>query len=87
MLHWRLQRMLNEIALSTFVTLGGWSTHFSKCGEKTGKDCEYNESHQMIMADHKGLTVGTFKNSYHKTSRVLGYTFRKNRYSVLGGIG
>ena len=78
--------MLSGIVLSTFITLGGWSTHLVDCGKRSGLDCEYNETHNMIMVEHKGLTVGTFKNSYHKNSQVAGYTFRKGNYSALVGM-
>ena len=85
--------MLSGIVLSTFITLGGWSSHF----EPTYKLCDsdnpelgctkekFNYSHNMIMVDYKGFTVSTFKNSYYSKSYLMGYTYRYNNFSVLAG--
>ncbi len=74
--------MISSIALSTFITLGGWSVH----GEKYYDDnIKYNGDHKAFIVDYKGYTLGRFKNSYKKTSYVAGYTFRaKSLYARIG---
>ena len=69
--------MLNAIVLSTFVTLGGWSTHFDKTfTDEKGEKVEYNNNHKALIADVNGYTFGAFENSYYKPSVVAGYTWR-----------
>ncbi len=81
------------LAADIYLTLGGWSYHpdmdYRKCsGEYSTtsykcKDKKYNESHNSIILDVNGFTVGTFENSFNKRTKLIGYTYRfKNNISL-----
>jgi len=84
--------MLTSIALSTFITLGGWSVH----SDKTYMSCysegecvknKYNYNHSAVIVEHDGYTMGTYKNSYFQRTNFIGYTYRHNQLAVTGAIG
>ena len=58
---------LNAGADSFFVHVGAWSQHFS------GSD--YNESHNLLAAEHQGYIAGYFKNSYGEDSGFIAKRF------------
>ncbi len=84
--------MISSIALSTFITLGGWSVHsdknYSYCDDNDNcRKQSYNYNHSSIIVEYDGYTIGTYKNSYFERTNLIGYTYRKNQWSVTGAIG
>ncbi len=93
--------MISSIALSTFITLGGWSVHSHKqyqtCKGDIGKksysikeNCKYsayNSNHKGLIAEYKGFTIGTYKNSYYKRTNLIGYTHRIKSFSIVAAYG
>ena len=83
--------MISSIALSTFITLGGWSVH----SDGTYEDCryikcetkQYNYNHSAIVIEYDGYTIGTYKNSYFQRTNLIGYTYRHKKLSITGAIG
>ena len=81
------------LAADIYLTLGGWSYHherkYYKCSERSVngavfcKDSDFNESHNSIILDYNGYTIGAFRNSFNKRTKLFGYTYRmKNNFSV-----
>ena len=86
--------MISSIVLSTFITLGGWSVHDKKyidiCKDYTTEFCimrKYNRNHNSIIIDHKGFTVGTYKNSFYNRTNLIGYTYRLKSFSFVAAYG
>ena len=75
------------LAADIYLTLGGWSEHGEKKYSDYGIYREYNKSHEAIILDYEGLTIGTFKNSYHARTNLIGYTYRYNDFSITGAYG
>lgn len=79
--------MISSIALSTFITLGGWSTHFNKTfTNEKGEDVKYNDNHKALIVDVNGYTFGAFENSYFEPSLVAGYTWRTEYTYISLGV-
>lgn len=54
----------------TYVYAGAWSDHpFS--------ENDYNERHDLLGVEHKGVIAGYFRNSYSEDSFVTGYRFKR----------
>ena len=86
--------MISSIALSTFITLGGWSVHDKKyidiCKDYTADICvrrKYNSNHNSLIIDHKGFTIGTYKNSFYNRTNLIGYTYRIKSFSFAAAYG
>ncbi|MCP4272997.1 MAG: hypothetical protein GY781_13730 [Gammaproteobacteria bacterium] len=75
------------LAADIYLTLGGWSEHGKKEYEHNGVHQEYNGSHEAVILDYKGLTVGTFKNSYHSRTNLIGYTYHWNNFAITSAYG
>ena len=83
--------MISSIALSTFITLGGWSVHNDKyyisCYEDECEKKVYNYNHSAAIVEYNGYTIGTYKNSYFQRTNLIGYTYRHKKLSITGAIG
>lgn len=86
--------MIGTIALSTFITLGGWSVHDKKyidiCKDYTAEKCvrrKYNSNHNSLIIDYKGFTAGTYKNSFYNRTNLIGYTYRVKSFSFAAAYG
>lgn len=55
---------------TTYVYTGAWSKH-------VGTSQEYNETHNFLAVEYKGIMAGYFKNSYSTDSAVAGYRFKR----------
>lgn len=67
--------LLSTSALSDSIYLGMVSTHFywnGTCGDvKCGEDSTPNSNNNLIMFEHKGYEIGTFKNSYSDQAYLI----------------
>lgn len=74
------------LAADIFLTVGGWSQHvkggYNDCPRPMARtECkrqviEYNNSHEALILEYEGFTVGTFKNSYGFRTNMIGYNYR-----------
>lgn len=70
---------MNAEANDTYVYTGAWSKHlFSKQ--------DYNETHNFLAVEHKGVMAGYFKNSYSEDSAVVGFRMTEQWGDFEGGI-
>ena len=51
------------------------------------QDIKYNGEHNSFIVDYKGLTIGTYKNSYGNRTNLAGYTYRKGGFSATAAYG
>jgi hypothetical protein len=51
------------------------------------KNMKYNNAHDSVIIDYKGLTIGTYKNSYGNRTNLAGYTYRKGAFSATAAYG
>ena len=63
----------------TYVYAGAWSQHF-------GTDQTYNERHDLLAVEHKGIMAGYFKNSYSHDTVFAGYRFTRQWGDFEGGL-
>ena len=77
-----------------YLTLGGWSKHHKPyidvCPKVLVVTCykpKYNSEHNSFIVDYKGVTVGTYKNSFYKRTNLIGYTYRRGGFSATAAYG
>ena len=78
------------LAADFYLTLGGWSIHSEKTWEKCtsyGYSEKYNGSHNAIILDVDGFTIGTYENSYGYRTNLAGYTHRIDKLSLTAAYG
>ena len=54
---------------------------------KPCKRIKYNGDHNSFIVDYKGLTIGTYKNSFYNRTNLIGYTYRKGGFSATTAYG